>query len=338
MTPHVRIDVHVHGFPRAYLESITAYYPREVRPARHDGVMWHGVPLPAWDRRARLTEMDDDHVAVEVLSAPTVYTSLDAHAGQLCSGLNDFTAGECDAEPDRFRAWLHLPVNDPDAAERELERWRGAGHIAGIVIGSNAAGVYPGQPEFRPVLDLIAETPWPLFIHPSVPPGTAGTVAAPILGMPADTTAAALSLIYSGAMDRYPQLTVVLGHYGGVLPFLASRANMGVDLPGFTPGHGQDLPQHPQHYLSRFAVDSAQGYHAPAFTCTLDTLGADRILYGSDHGTLNDYRARMNRFLDSLDLDDGTRDAVLADNAHHILGATRSTAARDVQGRRNARR
>src|SRR5690606_27732652 len=95
--------------------------------------------------------MERDHVAVEVLSAPTIYARLDEHTAELCALLNDLQADAVAACPDRFRSFLHLPVHELDAACRELERWQGRAGIAGVVLGSNMGGRYPGEEAFEPL-------------------------------------------------------------------------------------------------------------------------------------------------------------------------------------------
>ena len=108
------IDVHAHGFPEAYLRQLAATYPTEVQVEEAAGTTpmvtrWSKAPLPAWDLERHLEEMDRDGVAVEILSAPPVYSHLDAHTAGFCRLLNDFQAGVAQAAPGRFRSFLHLP-------------------------------------------------------------------------------------------------------------------------------------------------------------------------------------------------------------------------------------
>src|SRR5262245_55199961 len=75
------IDVHAHGFPEAYLRQLAASYPTEVQVEEAAGTTpmvtrWSKAPLPAWDLERHLAEMDRDGVAVEILSAPPIYSDL----------------------------------------------------------------------------------------------------------------------------------------------------------------------------------------------------------------------------------------------------------------------
>ena len=83
------IDVHAHGFPEAYLRQLAATYPTEVQVEEASGdtpmvTRWSKAPLPSWDIERRLEEMNRDGVAVEILSAPPVYSHLDIHTAGFC--------------------------------------------------------------------------------------------------------------------------------------------------------------------------------------------------------------------------------------------------------------
>jgi len=321
-----RIDIHAHAFPEVFLRKIAAYYPETVKlrePAREDERLvayWAGAPLPAWDSERRLREMERDRVAVEILSAPTIYSRLDEHTVELCALLNDFQAEAVAACPERFRSFLHLPVHDVDAVARELARWQGHPEIAGVVFGSNMGGRYPGEAIFERVWETIHEAKLPVFIHPVTPGACFGPAVPTIVLFPCDTTVAAASMIYGGLFERYADLRVILSHYGGTLPFLARRLDMAIDIPGFPPGHGQDLPSLPSSYVSRFYLDAAQGFHRPAFECARSLVGIERMLYGSDHFfTASTWRQRLNEFIDELELSADDRRALLEGNARRLL-------------------
>jgi aminocarboxymuconate-semialdehyde decarboxylase len=319
------IDVHAHGFPEAYLRQLAATYPEEVQVEEAPGVTpmmtrWAKAPLPAWDIERRLEEMDRDGVAVEVLSAPPVYSHLDTHTPEFCRLLNDFQAEVAQAAPGRFRSFIHLPVHDVPAALQERSRWHGRAEVAGVLFGSNMGGVYPGDVSLFPIWEAIQAANLPVFIHPLAPCASAGPVMPVILLFPGDTATAAASIIYSGLFERFPALKVILSHYGGGLAALARRLDMAVDIDFFPPGHGQDLPDRPSQYLPRFYVDTAQGFHRPAFDCACAVFGTQHLLYGSDHFfSASRWRSELNRFLAGLPLSQAERHAIVRGNAEKLL-------------------
>src|SRR5581483_4170154 len=165
------IDVHAHGFPEAYLRRLATTYPTEVQVEEALGdtpmvTRWSRAPLPSWDLAHRLEEMNRDKVAMEILSAPPVYSHLDTHTAGFCRLLNDFQAEVVRTAPDRFRSFIHLPVHDVSASTQELSRWRGRTEVAGVLFGSNMGGVYPGDASLLPIWEAIHAADLPVFIHP----------------------------------------------------------------------------------------------------------------------------------------------------------------------------
>ena len=323
------IDVHAHGFPEAYLRQLAATYPAEVQVEEASGTApmvtrWSKAPLPAWDLERHLEEMNRDEVAVEILSAPPVYSHLDTHTVGFCRLLNDFQADVVRAAPGRFRSFLHLPVHDVSASLQELTRWRGRTEVAGVLFGSNMGGRYPGDVSLLPIWEAIYAADLPVFIHPLAPCGYTGPVMPVILAFPGDTATAAASIIYAGLFERFPNLKVILAHYGGGLGMFARRLDMAIDIDFFPPEHGQNLPQPPSQYLPRFYVDTAQGFHRPAFNCACAVFGTQHLLYGSDHFFHGSrWRPELNRFLTSLPLSQSERHAIVRGNAERLLTGLR---------------
>jgi aminocarboxymuconate-semialdehyde decarboxylase len=319
------IDVHAHGFPEAYLRQLAATYPTEVQVEEASGTTpmvtrWSKAPLPAWDIERHLEEMNRDGVEVEILSAPPVYSHLDTHTAGFCRLLNDFQAEVVRAAPGRFRSFIHLPVHDVSASLQELGRWRGRSEVAGVLFGSNMGGLYPGEHSLFPIWEAIDAAGLPVFIHPLAPCRHTGPVMPVILAFPGDTATAAASIIYAGLFERFPSLKVILAHYGGGLGMLARRLDMAIDINFFPPEHGQNLPQPPSHYLPRFYVDTAQGFHRPAFDCACAVFGMEHIVYGSDHFFHGSrWRPELNRFLASLPLSQAERYAIGRGNAERLL-------------------
>lgn len=319
-----RIDVHTHCFPETFLREVAAAYPdrvQTVEPAEGRPMMaiWSGAPLPAWDEERRCGEMDRDGVRLEILSAPTVYTAVDARTAELCQRINDAHARVADRQPGRFRFFVHLPVHDAVEARKEFERWLGSDAVVGVTLPSNLGGIYPGDRSLTPIWEWFHDAGLPVFIHPVKPCGIRSPLIPVVVDFPHDTATAGASIVYAGLFDRYPGLKVILSHYGGALGSLARRLDI-VDHPHFPRTVSAELVRTPSEYVGEFYVDTAQGFHRPAFECARATFGLGHLIYGSDHFFHDSpWRPELNRFLDSLMLRFDEREAILHGNAEQLL-------------------
>jgi aminocarboxymuconate-semialdehyde decarboxylase len=267
----------------------------------------------------RLREMDRDHVDLEILSAPTVYHRLDDHTAELCQLLNDAQAQAARAHPTRFRSFVHVPVHDLSAARRELDRWIGRPEVAGINLATNMDGIYPGDARLNSLWQWIHDAELPVFIHPVKPCGLAAPVHPVVFSFPHDTALAAASLIYAGIFDRWPNLKIILSHYGGALPVMGKRLDIPAH-PHFPPAPGTNLKAPASSYVGRFYVDTAQGFYRPGFDCARTVFGLGHMLYGSDHFFHESpWRDELNRFLSDLPLTNDEQHALLRGNAQSLI-------------------
>ena len=320
-----RIDVHCHAFPEVVLRKFAAEYPKSFRleQRRDSGALvaiWAGVPLPAWTLEERLAAIERDQVALEILSAPTpVYAQTDGNTAAVCAQMNEFQADVASRHPTRFRSFIHLPIHDLGATRFELRRWRDHPMTAGIVLGSNVGGVYPGDASLLPVWEEIAASRLAVFLHPLTPCGPLSPIPPVIFHFVNDTAVAAATIIYSGLLDRFPELNIILAHYGGSMPYHLRRLDM-IKHPHFPKSCGQDLLRSPSQYADRFYVDTAQGFHRPSFDCARAVFGIERLLYGSDYFLLDTpFRSELNAFFETLPLSDAEREQIFQRNARRVL-------------------
>jgi 5-carboxyvanillate decarboxylase len=84
-------------------------------------------------------------------------------------------------------------------------------------------------------------------------------------GFGAETAMTMMRLIYSGALDAFPRLQIILGHYGEALPFLMQR----IDFPYIHAYHRVDigstvrLRHKPSDYRRRNVWVSTSGNYLP---------------------------------------------------------------------------
>jgi len=179
----------------------------------------------------------------------------------------------------QFRPLATLPLADPVAAARELERRMDEG-FAGAIVGPGVGEALIGDEVFWPVWEVADARRAVLFLHPLLhaDPRAARLMLPNLVGVPWETTLAASHLVLSGLIDRYPGARVLLAHGGGFLPYQIGRIEQGYDV---WPQVKARLQDRPTAYLRRMFYDNVLWSDA-ALRCLIDVVGADRVLGGSD--------------------------------------------------------
>ena len=266
-----RIDVHHHILPPDYVSTLASA-----------GITASGGrPLPAWDVQSTLELMDRHAIATAIISIsePGIYFGTPAFARDLARLCNEFSAQLIHEHPQRFGAFAILPLPDIDAALRELEYAMDILHLDGVVLLSNFEGRYPGDPAFEELFTELNRRNAVVFLHPTVPAINTGLK----LDLPPflvefvfDTTRAVTNLIYSGTLERFPDIRFILAHAGGTVPYLAYRIALGqVMLPG--------APQGVLTYLKQLYYDTALSANPYALCSLQELVDASHILFGSDY-------------------------------------------------------
>jgi 2,3-dihydroxybenzoate decarboxylase len=246
----------------------------------------------------------------------------------LARGANDDLAETVRGNPDRFGGFATLATQDPDAAAAELERAVTELGLVGGLINGHCQGRYLDDPAYEGLFGRAEELGAPVYLHPTTPhPAVMDAWFAPYVadglhlaswGFAAETGTHVLRLIYSGLFDRFPELQMIIGHLGEMLPFAAYRVDRYYGLGGTDSGNR--LQRLPSEYLRRnFHVTTSGNFCPPAFACTLEVMGADRVMFSVDY-PMDDNRAGAE-FLSSYPMDDATRRKVGSENAVQLFGA-----------------
>jgi 2,3-dihydroxybenzoate decarboxylase len=239
----------------------------------------------------RVAQMDADGVDVQILSitSPGVQLFDAAEAVTLAALANDRMADAVKAFPTRFGALATMAPQDPAATAREIERAITTLGMNGALVNSHTNGEYLDDPKFWPIFEAAEALDCPIYIHPRDPsPGMEGPLTIPGFtvgwGYAVETGTHALRLISAGVFDRFPKLTVVLGHMGECLPFLADRINNRFVFEGPIARRQVKLRQPPADYLKTnfYVTTSGMNFWAP-LAATLAVLGRDRVIYAIDH-------------------------------------------------------
>lgn len=287
----MRIDIQCHAFPEAVIQRLERRtdFPRVVRA---DGMIkllcspHTAFPMPPGmnDLAMKLETMDKNGVDVQVLSlnVPGPELIRGPEADEIARIAHDGLAEIIRKHPDRFWGIATLGLHDMDASLRELDRALTALGFKGVQLFSNVGGRPLEDPFLHPFYARCQELNLPIFLHPTVPVVEAAMPVyhlTAMVGFLFDTTLAALRLILSGTLEKFPRLTFVLPHVGSTIPYLLGRID---HLTGALPGGRQHITQAPSEYFKRFYVDSVSSFQ-PAIDYCYRLTGADRILFGTDY-------------------------------------------------------
>ncbi len=302
-------------------------------PSVNDPEYFADVRQRLGDSQRRLEDMDRCGIEQMVLSLsqPGVQAIFDPQtAVEAARRANDELASHfIAAHPERFLGFAALPLQDVDAACRELERTvRELGFKGAMINGysnlDSAEGVqYLDEQPVWEFWACVADLGVPIYLHPRDPLPSQQRIYAgyPALvgsawGFGVETAAHTLRLMLSGLFDRFPNLTVILGHLGEGLPFLLPRVEHRLRhaRPAARGRHTQPL----MHYLRRnFFITTSGAFRTAALGDTLEELSADRVLFSVDYPyeTMDEQTA----WFDSLPISEADRQKIGRDNARKLL-------------------
>jgi aminocarboxymuconate-semialdehyde decarboxylase len=289
------IDIHNHFFPRDWPDLAKRYntpnwpWIKHTEAGKADIMVgdrfFRRIDSACWDPEVRLEDMDRDGVDLQVISSTPVLFAYDRpleHALDCAQLFNDAALEMCVKGKGRLKSFCQVPLQDVDAACKELSRCLRAGHL-GVQIGNHVGGKNLDDAGIVTFLHHCADQnaavlvhPWDMFAPDRMPkymmPWT--------VGMPAETQLSLVALILSGAFDRLPaNLRICFAHGGGSFTFLLGRLENAWQHHPLARGSCEHPPS---AYLNRFSVDSAV-FDQRALQFLVETMSVDRVLLGSDY-------------------------------------------------------
>jgi predicted TIM-barrel fold metal-dependent hydrolase len=270
MTDAGRIDLHAHITPAAYAA--------EVR--RLGAVPDHGLPDWSVDQTIEMMDAWGTALAVLSLTPPGVYFGDQLAAGRLARSVNEEIAAVVRDRPDRFGGLAVLPLPDVGAALDELTYAFDELALDGVLLYTNVAGTYLGDPAWDPLFDELDRRRAFVLVHPGAPPYPS-PIAYPnyLVEFPMDTTRAVVSLLYSGTLERCPDVRLLLSHLGGMVPFLGHRIR---SLTLRTDAFDAKVPRGPLEYLAGLYYDTGLSANEAALRATLALTDAEHVVFGTD--------------------------------------------------------
>ncbi len=321
------IDFHNHYYPPGYLKALQSGQSAVQVTIDDQGNPWlhypgdYNIAVPGQrDLNVREKMLDDHGIDMQVLTLTTPGTHVEtpANAARLASLVNDEFAEGIAAKPGRFAALATLPLNDPAASVKELERACRQLRFRGAMLFSNVNGVALADPRFTPLYELANDLEAVLYIHPTDPLGVEAMKdfwLMPLVGFLMDTTLAAAKLVFTGIPEKYPRISWVLTHMGGAIPYLAERLDR---------GHRAfkecrvNIQQPPSMYLKKFYFDTVN-FDTHAMELAISFAGADHLLAGSDYAHQIGSPRLMLDTIKALNVSDEVRAGILGGNAARLL-------------------
>ncbi len=282
----------------------------------------HKNPLPktTYDVDLRLSDMKNMGVDMQVLSVvpPMTFYALDAGLNkEISSSLNDALTELTKTYPEQFHCMAQIPLQDPDAAATELDRAVKNGH-KGCQIASNVAGTNLDDPSLDVVWAKACELDVPVFIHPSDVMGVNDRLKdyylRNFIGNPLDTTISMACLIFGGVFDRFPKIKFLVSHTGGFTPWIRGRWEHGYGERREPKVHGA---KNPEQYINNFYYDTII-HNADSFEFAVNTLGSERILYGTDYPFDMGYLGAAKDIPGLSRLSDEDQDKILCGNVKEL--------------------
>ena len=326
------IDIFPHILPIKYKEALykiapSGFYIKDVIET-----------LPTLfdlDHRFRIMDKFEGLVQVLTLSAPPIEGIADPEkAVDLAKLANDEMAELVLKYPDRFTAAVaSLPMNNMDAALKEVDRAINDLKFRGVQVNTPTNDKPLDSPEFMPLYEKMSQHDLPIWIHPQRSADYADYKTEKrsrymifhIFGWPYETAAAMTRLVFSGVLEKYPNLKIITHHCGGMVPCLEQRIIGAYDHAEILRGakYQQGLTKSPIEYYKMFYYDTSIYGSTPGLMCAYAFCGADHMLFASDMPYDSEFGERYTRqtihSIEQMNISDSEKKKIFEDNARELL-------------------
>ena len=340
MKNDLKLDIFPHIFPQSFFERMKGI--AGANPALAASIKrWLNIPV-LWDLDARLRMMKKfrGYQQVLTLSLPAIeFLAGPEESPALAKLANDGMAEIVASHPDQFPTFVaSLPMNNVPAALAEMDRAITQLGAKGVQVFTNVNGRPMDDPEFYPVFErCVRKYDLPIWLHPV---RTSKFPDYPVeskskyeiwwlFGWPYETSACMARIVFSGMLQKLPDMKIITHHLGAMAPYFDERIGLGMDQMGARTSdedYGallKRLGKRPLDYFRMFYGDTAVNGSAPAIRCGLEFFGPDRVLFGTDcpfdpEGGPAFIRESI-RAIDSLRLAPAVRNKVYHGNAVKML-------------------
>ncbi|TMH62543.1 MAG: amidohydrolase [Betaproteobacteria bacterium] len=259
----MRIDVHHHLFPPAYIASLV----------ESEHYLARGVARQ-WTPQVSLEDMDAADVATAITSitAPGFAIVAPELRFKLNRECNEYGARMALDHRGRFGLFASLPLPDVERSLEEIGYALDTLKADGIGLLTSYGNKWLGDPAFAPVMAELDRRKCVVYVHPTAPdccrnllPGVPDWV----IEFPADTMRTIASLLFSGTVERCRNIRFIFAHVGGVLPLLTEHLVRAAQF---------DV----RSELKKFHYDTALRAHPVGVFSALQVVGVSQLLFGTD--------------------------------------------------------
>jgi predicted TIM-barrel fold metal-dependent hydrolase len=289
-----RIDVHHHFTPPAYLQFLKAHNQGGGGVPRGRGPLTSAYA--DWTLAEDLEDMDRSGTATAILSitTPGFYFGEREEVRKVVRECNEYAAKLRSEHAGRFGSFAAVPATDADGALREIEYALDTLKTDGIGLFSNYGDIWLGDEKLKPLHEELNRRKAVVYVHPieaNCCRNIVKDVTDTVVEYGADTTRTIASLIFSGTTTRYPDITWIFSHGGGMMPFVIERFVAGsvVEVvPGIkTKGQGSrppaNVPKGVLYELRKMYYDTAQSTNPVAMGALRKVVPVSQIVYGTDY-------------------------------------------------------
>ena len=326
------VDMHCHTFSTAVEQKISGH-PQKLKELAErgnligcssliaNGEMHSAIAGKLTDLPTRIADMDKLGIDLQVLSpSPTqyYYWADEALADELVALQNRQIADACLAHPTRFAGIGAISLQHPALAVKQLREVILHLGLSGVEISSDPTGKGLDDPALDIFWQEAEQLNALIFLHPlgtSLGERVNQYYLSNIIGQPLETTIALSQLIYSGVLDRFPDLHLCAAHGGGFLPYYIGRFDHGYGVRS----ESRLCLRPPSTYLSQLYYDTVV-HRSDAITQLIAVAGIDRIVAGTDYPfDMGEYA--LHALIAAVpNLDDAGVRAILGGNALRLLG------------------
>ncbi len=332
----MKIDMHTHYLPERlpkfaekfgygdfiYLDHHRSGFARMMQGDR----FFREIEENCWDPEVRIKDYEKFHTQVQVICTIPVmfsYWAKPKDGLEVSEYLNDDIAEIVAKYPKNYIALGTIPMQDPELAVKELHRCKEELNLPGIQIGSNINDKNLGDQDFEILWKACEELGMAVMVHPWNMMGKENMEKywLPwLVGMPAETSRAICSMIFSGVLERYKDLRVCFSHAGGSFPATIGRVEHGYNCrPDLV---AIDNPINPREYLGKFWVDSIT-HDKKVLDYILDIVGSKKICLGSDYPfPLGDLE--IGKYIEDADYSDEIKEDIFCNSILEWLNIDKS--------------
>ncbi|OAI48774.1 hypothetical protein AYO45_04115 [Gammaproteobacteria bacterium SCGC AG-212-F23] len=290
-----KIDIHYHIVPSIQRDVVA-------------GRAW----LPEWSIQSMLEHMETNELSglITSITTPGIYfadKTTSSATATLARECNDFSANLMQQHRGKIGSFGILPLPYIDHALTELTYCLDQLKLDGIILLTNYRKHYISDPYFAPLFEELNKRKALVFLHPTDPVGSCSScgssnLAPSMVEFLADTTRTVTELVYSGFLEKYPDIKFILSHGGGTIPYAASRLAM---FEVLKPELKEKAPQGILYYLKKFYYDTALITGNHILKCLFDFVPPQHILFGTDAPCVSPDGVsieiqEINKFLQSL--------------------------------------